>query len=181
MAHATEYAEHRNRLRRPSFDWCKEPTEAFLALTSSSASTKPLLRIRTPANKTFGETFGEARAATVESVITCHTGQLRGQRPQLQKKKKPCPQATDPRPSQCRRPRQHLLIFSHAEARRARRKEDGIFSACSAAPREPLPRVCLLKRRSVRRSARRPGSATHGYKRSEYETITQVRLLPDEG
>ena len=60
MAHATEYAEHRNRLRRPSFDWCKEPTEAFLALTSSSASTKPLLRIRTPAKKTFGEAFGAA-------------------------------------------------------------------------------------------------------------------------
>ena len=45
MAHATEYAEHRNRLRRPSFDWCNEPTEAFLALTSSSASTKPVIRI----------------------------------------------------------------------------------------------------------------------------------------
>ena len=29
-------------------------------------------------------------------------------------------------------------IFSHAEARRARREEDWIFSACSAAPREPL-------------------------------------------
>ena len=55
-------------------------------------------------------------------------------------------------------------IFSHAEARRARREEDWIFSACSAAPREPLPRACLLKRRSVRRSVRRsaarPGSAT---------------------
>ena len=48
-------------------------------------------------------------------------------------------------------------IFSHAEARRARREEDWIFSACSAAPREP--RVCLLKRRSVRRSAPRPGLA----------------------
>ena len=82
----------------------------------------------------------------------------RGRRPQLQKKKKPCPQATGPRPSQCRRPRQHLQIFSHAEARRARREEDWIFSACSAAPREP--RVCLLKRRSERRSAPRPGSAT---------------------
>jgi hypothetical protein len=29
-------------------------------------------------------------------------------------------------------------IFSHAEARRARREEDWIFSACAAAPREPL-------------------------------------------
>ena len=44
-------------------------------------------------------------------------------------------------------------IFSHAEARRARREEDWILSACSAAPREP--RVCLLKRRSERRSAPR--------------------------
>jgi hypothetical protein len=48
-------------------------------------------------------------------------------------------------------------IFSHAETRRARREEDWILSACSAAPREP--RACLLKRRSVRRSAPRPGSA----------------------
>jgi hypothetical protein len=52
-------------------------------------------------------------------------------------------------------------IFSHAEARRARRKEDWIFSA---PPREPLPKVFLLKRRSVRRSAPRPGSAPHGYR-----------------
>jgi hypothetical protein len=29
-------------------------------------------------------------------------------------------------------------IFSHAEARRARREEDWIFSASSASPREPL-------------------------------------------
>ena len=36
------------------------------------------------------------------------------------------------------------------------------------------------KRRSERRSAPRPGSATHGYKRSEYDTTTQVSLLPDE-
>ena len=43
--------------------------------------------------------------------------------------------------------------------RRARREEDWIFSASSAAPHEPLPRVFLLKRRSVRRSAPRPGSA----------------------
>jgi hypothetical protein len=34
-------------------------------------------------------------------------------------------------------------IFSHAEPRRARREEDWIFSACSAAPREPLPRVLV--------------------------------------
>ena len=32
MAHATEYAEHRNRLRGPAFAWLKEPQEAFLAL-----------------------------------------------------------------------------------------------------------------------------------------------------
>ena len=37
------------------------------------------------------------------------------------------------------------------------------------------------KRRSERRSAPRPGSATHGYKRSEYDTTTQGSLLPDEG
>ena len=54
----------------------------------------------------------------------------------------------------------HFLIFSHAEARRARSKEDWIFSASSAAPREPSPEVSLLKRRSVRRSEPRPGSAT---------------------
>jgi hypothetical protein len=38
----------------------------------------------------------------------------------------------------------------------------------------------MPKGRSVRRSAPRPGSATHGYKRSEYETTTQVSSLPDE-
>ena len=32
-----------------------------------------------------------------------------------------------------------------------------------------------------RRSAPRPGSATHGYKRSGSETTAQVSLLPDEG
>jgi hypothetical protein len=37
----------------------------------------------------------------------------------------------------------------------------------------PMP-----KRRSERRSARRPGSATHGYKRSEYETTTQAATPP---
>ena len=31
-----------------------------------------------------------------------------------------------------------------------------------------------------RRSAPRPGSAAHGYKKSEYETTTQVSSLPDE-
>ena len=35
----------------------------------------------------------------------------------------------------------------------------------------------LLKRCSEPR----PGSATHGYKKSEYETTTQVSQLPDEG
>ena len=35
--------------------------------------------------KTFVETFGEARAATVESGSFSPTGRLRGQRPQLQK------------------------------------------------------------------------------------------------
>jgi hypothetical protein len=35
--------------------------------------------------KTFGETFGEARAATVDSGIFSTTGRLRGQRPQRQK------------------------------------------------------------------------------------------------
>ena len=108
----------------------------------------PLLRIRPHAKKTFGEAFGAATGVS---------------EPRLQKKKKPCPQATDPRPSQCRRPRQHLQIFSHAEARRARREKDWIFSACSAPSREP--RVCLLERRSERRSAPRPGSAPRGYRR----------------
>ena len=37
------------------------------------------------AQKSFGETFGEARAATVLSGIPSPTGRLRGQRPQLQK------------------------------------------------------------------------------------------------
>lgn len=31
MASATEYAEHKNRQKWPSFDWLKEPREAFLA------------------------------------------------------------------------------------------------------------------------------------------------------
>ena len=34
------------------------------------------------------------------------------------------------------------------------------------------------KRRSERRSAPRPGSATHGYKRSEYETTGQAAKPP---
>jgi hypothetical protein len=37
----------------------------------------------------------------------------------------------------------------------------------------PMP-----KRRSERRSVRRPGSATHGYKRSEYETTAQAAKPP---
>lgn len=32
MAHATEYAETLNLRTWPKFDWCKSPTEAFLAL-----------------------------------------------------------------------------------------------------------------------------------------------------
>jgi hypothetical protein len=32
MASATEHAEHRNRQKQPSFDWLKEPTEAYLAI-----------------------------------------------------------------------------------------------------------------------------------------------------
>ena len=31
MAHAVEYAENKNRQRWPSFDWLKEPQEAYLA------------------------------------------------------------------------------------------------------------------------------------------------------
>ena len=31
MASATEYAENKNRQRWPSFDWLKEPQEAYLA------------------------------------------------------------------------------------------------------------------------------------------------------
>ena len=31
MAHAVEFAEAKNRQRWPSFDWIKEPREAFLA------------------------------------------------------------------------------------------------------------------------------------------------------
>ena len=31
MAHAVEYAENKNRQRWPSFDWIKEPQEAYLA------------------------------------------------------------------------------------------------------------------------------------------------------
>jgi hypothetical protein len=68
-------------------------------------------------------------------------------------------------------------IFSHAEARRARREENWIFSACSASPREPLPRVlvCLLRRRSVRRSAPRPGSAPRGYRRNHGPSATSLK------
>ena len=40
---------------------------------------------RSALKKTFGETFGEARAATVVSGFAAKTGRLRGQRPQLQK------------------------------------------------------------------------------------------------
>ena len=47
---------------------------------------KLLFRTRSPTQNTFGETFGEARATTVESSFASHTGRLRGQRPQLQKK-----------------------------------------------------------------------------------------------
>ena len=32
MAHAVEFAETLNRQRWPSFDWLKEPREAFLAV-----------------------------------------------------------------------------------------------------------------------------------------------------
>jgi hypothetical protein len=31
MAHAVEYAEHKNRVKWPRFDWLLEPQEAFLA------------------------------------------------------------------------------------------------------------------------------------------------------
>ena len=51
---------------------------------------QPLLRSRSQAKKTFGETFGEARAATVKSGSAAKTGRLRGQRPQLQKKPTSC-------------------------------------------------------------------------------------------
>jgi hypothetical protein len=37
-----------------------------------------------------------------------------------------------------------------------------------------------LKNRSERRSAPRPGSATHGYRRSEYETTTQAATPPSD-
>jgi hypothetical protein len=47
--------------------------------------------------KTFGETFGEARAATVVSSFAAKTGRLRGQRPQLQKI--PASETTTRRPS----------------------------------------------------------------------------------
>jgi hypothetical protein len=42
---------------------------------------------------TFGETFGEARADTVESIFPSPTGRLRGQRAQLQKNLIPHPSA----------------------------------------------------------------------------------------
>ena len=32
MAHAVEFAEHKNRVKWPGFDWLKEPQEAFLAI-----------------------------------------------------------------------------------------------------------------------------------------------------
>ena len=56
--------------------------------------TNALIRIRpvrSGLKKTFGETFGEARAATVVSGFAAKTGRLRGQRPQLQKYPHPKP------------------------------------------------------------------------------------------
>jgi hypothetical protein len=32
MASATEYAEHKNRVKWPRFDWLLEPQEAYLAI-----------------------------------------------------------------------------------------------------------------------------------------------------
>ena len=51
-----------------------------------NTAPNPLLRIRSTAKKTFGDTFAEARADTIASVFPSPTGRLRGQRPQLQKK-----------------------------------------------------------------------------------------------
>ena len=70
--------------------------------------------------------------------------------------------------SRVRRPRfPHLALRPHPSRQWLRIR---FFAA------GPMP-----KKRSARRSAPRPGSATHGYKRSESETTTQVSSLPDEG
>jgi len=155
MAYATEYAEHRNRLRRPSFDWCKEPTEAFLALTYSSASTKPVIRI--PKKDVRRGVRRGDRGQRPTATKDPNTKPLRRRR------RRHCSRVRWPRfPQLAPRPhpsRQWLRIRFFAAG--------------------PIP-----KRRSERRSARRPGSATHGYRRTvahaplpsghRYETTTQV-------
>jgi hypothetical protein len=67
--------------------------------------------------------------------------------------------------SRARRPRfPHLALRPHPSRQRLRNR----FSAAG-----PMP-----KRRSARRSAPRPGSATHGYKRSESGTTAQAATPP---
>jgi hypothetical protein len=87
----------------------------------------------------------------------------RGQRPTATKD--PNPEQRRRRPSRhcsrVRRPRfPQLALRPHPSRQRLR------IRFFAAGP--------MTKRRSERRSAPRPGSATHGYKRSEYETTTQV-------
>jgi hypothetical protein len=75
-----------SRVRRPRF-----PQLADRPHPSSPGheclKSNPAQRVGTGPKNTFGETFAEARADTVESVFPSPTGRLRGQRPQRQKRK----------------------------------------------------------------------------------------------
>jgi hypothetical protein len=91
----------------------------------------------------------------------------RGQRPTATKdpNTKPLRRRRRRHCSRVRRPRfPHVARRPHSSRQRLRIR---FFAA------GPIP-----KRRSERRSAPRPGSATHGYKRSEYETAAQAAKPP---
>ena len=76
------------RQRRHCSQVCR-PRFPHLAPSHIPQATDPklLFRTRTPTQNTFGEAFGEARAATVESGFASKTARLRDQLPLLQKKK----------------------------------------------------------------------------------------------
>ena len=89
--HAYRRSEYETTTRRPSrhCSRVRRPRFPHLAPSHIPQATDPklLFRTRTPTQNTFGEAFGEARAATVESGFASKTARLRGQRPLLQKKK----------------------------------------------------------------------------------------------
>jgi hypothetical protein len=87
---ATENPNPKPPSRRPSrhCSWARWSRLSHLAFGphlskhgSETTSSHPV----TCSKKSFGETFGEAHAATVDSGIFSTTGRLRGQRPQRQK------------------------------------------------------------------------------------------------